>query len=154
MRLRDRGRLLSANTGAQKHLLSIIEGKVMWTVLGPETMKSLIRVVVRWWQGLFMAPGDRHAGNAAGDAVLLRRRMSRLGIDADVVARLEPALFGNLQTLCLACGQSKVCRHDLSHDLAGGAWDEYCPNAVVLNALSALCRFRADKTRSARSTMG
>jgi hypothetical protein len=126
----------------------------MRTVFGRETMKSLIRVVVRWWQGLFMASGDHHAGKAAGDVVLLRRQMSRLGIDADVVARLEPGLFGNLQTLCLECGQSKVCRHDLSHDPAGGAWDEYCPNAVVLNALSALRRFRANKARSARSTMG
>jgi hypothetical protein len=117
----------------------------MWTGLGK--IGSLMANALRRRQSPVTAPGDHLAGNGA-DAIPLRRRMSSLGIDADKFAHIEPALFGDLQTLCAGCGHPRLCKYDLRHDPAGVAWEDYCPNAVMLNAITALRWFRDGHPRA------
>jgi len=97
--------------------------------------------VVRWWHS-WLTAGD-HPGDKAADDALLLRRMSILGVDAGTFARVEPALFGDLQMLCRECECPDLCRSDLRHNPAGVAWEDYCPNAVVLNAVTELRWFGA-----------
>jgi len=47
-----------------------------------------------------------------------------------------------LATLCRGCDEPKLCKLDLAHNPNGVAWEDYCPNAVVLNAMAALRWFR------------
>jgi hypothetical protein len=102
--------------------------------------------VVRWWQS-WLTTGDRPDDKAADDALLLRR-MSILGVDADRFARVEPALFGDLQTLCRERERPDLCRRELRRDPAGVAWEDYCPNAAVLNVVTALRWFRYTGSRA------
>jgi hypothetical protein len=94
-----------------------------------------------WWNRRTGAPGSGHEG---ADTGLLTRRMATLGIDSETFARVEPALFGNLQTLCRECERPDLCRHDLRHDPAGTTWEDYCSNAVVLHAIKELRWFRTN----------
>lgn len=120
----------------------------MWTLYGLAEIGSLTGNIVRRWHG---RPMDDHGrGDDASDGGLLLQRMSTLGIDADSFARIEPALFGNLHTLCRECERPELCRHDLRRDPGGVAWEDYCPNAVVLNAVTELRWFRAAQTRAPR----
>ena len=118
----------------------------MWTPL--TRIGSLMRNLVRSWQS--RRPGLARRGDQRDDATLLLRRMSTINIDSDTFARLEPALFGNLQTMCRECEHPALCRHDLHDDPAGATWEDYCPNAVVLNAVAELRWFRAAAGRRAR----
>jgi hypothetical protein len=105
--------------------------------------------VVRWWQS-WLTAGDRPDDKAAADALLVRR-MSILGVDADTFARVEPALFGDLRALCRECERPNLCRRDLRHDPAGVAWEDYCPKAVVLNAVTEL-RWSAPHRRTSHNS--
>ena len=108
---------------------------------------SLAANLVRRWQGT-VAAGDCPGDNA--DGALLRGRMSRLGIDADTFVRAEPDLFANLATLCRECTDPQLCRRDLHHDPADTTWEDYCPNAVVLQAITELRWFSTGASRTAR----
>jgi hypothetical protein len=112
----------------------------MWTRHGLAWVDQLLEGFMRDWRR--RVTDFRRSGNDAGDAELLTRRMSALNIDSDTFARLEPALFGNLQTLCRECERPGQCRHDVCHDPAGPAWEDYCSNAVVLIAVKELRWFR------------
>jgi hypothetical protein len=117
-------------------------------IAAAEKIRSSVGGIVRWWQSLAAAPNG--TADSQSHPVLLRRRMAALDIDPDKAARLEPELFRDLQALCRGCDQPKLCRHDLSQNPGGVAWEDYCPNAVVLNAISALRWFRSGGTQSAR----
>jgi hypothetical protein len=117
----------------------------MWTLYGLADIGALTGNIVRRWHSRWTAD-DSQEGEGAGDGLLVRR-MSALGVDADTFARAEPALFGNLQTLCRECEEPGRCRHDLRRDPNDPAWEDYCPNATVLNALAELRWFRTENTR-------
>ena len=117
----------------------------MWTLYGLADIGALTGNVVRRWRARVTAD-DRQEDEAA-DAGVLARRMSALGVDSDAFARVEPALFGNLQTLCRECERPDLCRYDLRRDPKGAAWEDYCPNATVLNAVAELRWFRTANTR-------
>jgi|ERR1043166_8214156 hypothetical protein len=117
----------------------------MWTLYGLAEIGALTGNIVHRWHSRWTV-GDRQ--EEAADAGLLVRRMSALGVDSDTFARLEPALFGNLQALCSECGRPDLCRRNLRHDPAGVAWEDYCPNAVVLNAVRELHWFGAASGRA------
>ena len=108
----------------------------MWTIYGMAEIGSLTGTIVRRWKTRWAA--DDCGADEPSDPGLLARRMAVMGVDSDTFARLEPALFGNLQTLCRECERTDLCRHDLRRDPAGAAWEDYCPNAVVLNAVKEL----------------
>ncbi len=117
----------------------------MWTLYGLADIGALTGTIERRRHGRWTA--DDRQDDEAADAGLLARRMSALGVDADTFARVEPALFGNLQTLCRECERPDLCRHDLRKDPKGAAWEDYCPNATVLNAVAELRWFRTANTR-------
>jgi hypothetical protein len=108
----------------------------MWTLYGLAEIGTLTGAIVRRWQSR-SSSDDRRADGVPEDG-LLWRRMKAMDVDADTFARLEPALYGNLQTLCGQCEHPNLCRHDLRHDPANTAWEDYCPDAVVLNAIKEL----------------
>ena len=117
----------------------------MWTLYGLAEIGAMTGNIARRWHGRWTADPGPEDEAAAG---LLARRMSALGVDADTFARVEPALFANLKTLCRDCDRPGQCRHDLRHDAKDAAWEDYCPNATVLNAVAELRWFRtADKRR-------
>jgi hypothetical protein len=118
---------------------SIDQGEAMWTFYGLADIGALTGNIVGRWQTCVTGE-DR--GDDTADASRLRGRMSTLGVDADTFARVEPALFGNLQTLCGECERRDRCRNDLRRDPSGVGWEDYCPNAVVLNAIAELRWFR------------
>lgn len=119
----------------------------MWTLYGLAEIGALTGNIARRWRNRWI--GDRQDNDGA-DTNLLSRRMSALGVDSDTFARLEPALFGNLQTLCRECERPDLCRHDLRDDPPGATWEDYCPNAVVLNAVKELRWFGMAANRDGR----
>ncbi len=81
---------------------------------------------------------------------LLLRRMVALGVAAEAIAGREPEMFQYLKRSCATCEYPAQCAGDLQDISAARAsvsafpgWDDYCPNAVLLNALSELPWFRA-----------
>ena len=72
-------------------------------------------------------------------AYLLKFRMLILRIDPDAFSSAEPAFFLELQRSCSACQDHEVCGHDLTRDAVDPFWEdwqEYCPNAARLRAIS------------------
>jgi hypothetical protein len=67
---------------------------------------------------------------------LLMRRMQALGVDSDAVARAEGALMRDLVTGCGSCGRRDRCRDDLIRGPVACEWRSYCPNAILLGALT------------------
>jgi Family of unknown function (DUF6455) len=119
-------------------------GKPMWTLYGLAEIGALTGNVVRRWHSRWtVADSD----DETAEAGLLARRMAAVGVDADTFARLEPALFANLKTMCRECDRPGQCRHELRRDPSGAAWEEYCPNATVLNAVAELRWFRTANKR-------
>jgi Family of unknown function (DUF6455) len=119
----------------------------MWTLYGLAEIGALTGNVVRRWHSRWTS--DERQDEESTEAALLVQRMSALGVDAETFARHEPALLGNLQTLCRECEWPDRCRHDLRRDSDDVAWEEYCPNATVLNAVSELRWFATRNTSSA-----
>jgi hypothetical protein len=69
----------------------------------------------------------------------LPRRMRRLQIDLEEFFCTEPLLFRELAARCRQCSSATQCERDLCDPWASpsdGAWQHYCPNASVLNAIS------------------
>ena len=118
----------------------------MWTLYGLAEIGALTGTVVRRWQSRWTACDSEEEEGA--ESALLGRRMTALGIDSETFARHEPALHGNLQTLCRECEWPERCRHDLRRDPQAVVWEEYCPNATVLNAIAELRWFAATKARA------
>lgn len=75
------------------------------------------------------------AGKGPHAADLLLERMAALGLDSDEVARVEPAVFHDLQRVCSMCEAHGRCTRDLKRDAADPAWKDYCPNAETLTDL-------------------
>ena len=73
----------------------------MWTLYGLAEIGALTGNVVRRWHSRWISDERQDEENA--ETALLAQRMSALGVDAETFARHEPALLGNLQTLCREC---------------------------------------------------
>jgi hypothetical protein len=74
-------------------------------------------------------------------ADLLRRRMRILRVDPDGFSRFDSATFRELQKSCSACEVHGRCALDLAQDAINPTrsdWRDYCPNAAMLNMLSAV----------------
>jgi hypothetical protein len=74
----------------------------------------------------------------------LARRMVSLDLDPYELALSDPALLHHLQTHCTLCESRERCLQDFARETCGSAgrdredWREYCPNASLLDMLSAL----------------
>ena len=123
---------------------------------------SILSALRRWWHGhvknqsllselrnmkiedvardLGLSASDLSAlvSHGAGGCNLLRRRMASLDLAPDELARSEPALVSDLESLCTLCKSRGRCAHDLARNSAVsacGAWREYCPNVETLSML-------------------
>jgi hypothetical protein len=77
------------------------------------------------------------AGKWPESTNLLSQRMAVLHLDADEVARSQPAVSNDLKKLCSLCVSKGWCAHDLAKGAINPDWREYCPNTTTLLALSA-----------------
>ncbi len=90
-----------------------------------------------------MPPAGRHrvvASHAAAIELLLIR-MESLDLDSGEVKRIAPTTFCKLADTCMNCEFKARCERDLAYDSAGMVtqkWENYCPNAATLKAMSAL----------------
>lgn len=66
----------------------------------------------------------------------LMRMMAALQLDAAAVDRRDPATFRDLQRVCAMCEDKKRCGRDLADGDAVIWFEDYCPNASTLKALS------------------
>jgi hypothetical protein len=73
----------------------------------------------------------------------LQRRMEGVGLAIGAIADSEPDIFLHLQVLCATCEYPDLCERNLRDISAAPGWEDYCPNAVLLSALSELRLFRA-----------
>jgi hypothetical protein len=78
--------------------------------------------------------------NSGSETHLVQYRMGALDLDAYEVGLCEPALARHLQRKCTQCQARERCTRDLMGNAAAPVWQEYCPNAGVLNALADLQR--------------
>jgi uncharacterized protein DUF6455 len=82
-------------------------------------------------------------GSALDDDSLLLDRMRLLHINVGEMARAEPSLLRSLSIRCWGCESNTQCRRDLCTASANEEWRDYCPNASMLKAISALYGERA-----------
>jgi hypothetical protein len=86
---------------------------------------------------LGVSAGDlRRMAKLGPDAAkLMLDRMAALHLDAETVAKSEPATMRDLQRLCSTCANKKKCQFDLLLVPDDPMWWQYCPNASTLDAL-------------------
>ena len=68
-------------------------------------------------------------------ADLLKKMLLTLKVDPAVIASTNPLVMRDLQWLCVNCGAKKRCRHEIAKGTAPEHFQEYCPNAMTLEAL-------------------
>jgi hypothetical protein len=78
---------------------------------------------------------DRAAAGTTG-ADLLLRRLSALGFSPAALAQTEPKILHDLERRCACCEHHDRCTIDLSRQAVDRSWVNYCPNSVMLNALT------------------
>jgi hypothetical protein len=96
-----------------------------------------------FWQAALLAgitPWQRVLSKFHARERLLPRRMAVLGLDPEAFARREAATFRELSEGCGACAKSAQCEWDLMENPTDSAWQEYCPDAKRLVALSNCAR--------------
>jgi hypothetical protein len=85
--------------------------------------------------------GQQKFGPFSGGYDLLLMRMEALQLEPGEVRRIEPAVFHDLAEACSTCHRKDRCERDLAYISAGKVihdWEEYCPNATILNAMREL----------------
>ena len=85
--------------------------------------------------GLTRADLRNLADAGPGANELLREMMSVLHLDVAEVERAQPAVLRDLERVCALCDGRDRCRAELSEGTAARDWQEFCPNAVTLQAL-------------------
>ena len=70
-----------------------------------------------------------------GAADNLLKMLSALDVDADKLAKSDPAVMRDLQRLCMTCGHKRECQRELARGEAAEHFREFCPNAFTLDAL-------------------
>ena len=68
-------------------------------------------------------------------ARLLPRMLVALGIDPKNLAVGNAAVLRDLQRLCIACGNKRICLHRIEGGTAAENYADFCPNAYTLDAL-------------------
>jgi hypothetical protein len=80
-------------------------------------------------------------GPFSGGYDLLLMRMEALQLDPGEVRRIETAVFRDLAEACGTCHRKDQCGRDVAYILRGKVnhnWEDYCPNATILNAMREL----------------
>jgi hypothetical protein len=66
---------------------------------------------------------------------LLSFRMAMLGLDLHAIGWRHPETLDKMKRHCTSCSLREACTLDLKRDPDSPAWQSYCPNLRVLNAL-------------------
>ena len=66
----------------------------------------------------------------------LPRMLKTLGIDEDAIARTQPLVLRDMQRVCASCQFKRECESDLAAGTAAQAYEDYCGNAMTINALN------------------
>ncbi|MEJ2376453.1 MAG: hypothetical protein P8Y71_13900 [Pseudolabrys sp.] len=77
--------------------------------------------------------GMARRGPEAADLLLVR--MKALHLDAEKLAKGEPAVMHDLQRACSLCRTKRRCRRELARDPENPVWREHCLNEDTLLAL-------------------
>lgn len=72
----------------------------------------------------------------SGAFELLLMRMEALQLEPAEVRHIEPSVFSDLAKACATCEKKNSCESDLAYGSAGTV--TFCPNAAILNAMTAL----------------
>lgn len=68
-------------------------------------------------------------------ADLVQKMLVALHVDPKVIAASNPLVMRDLQRLCITCTDKKRCAHELAKGTAAEHFNEFCPNALTLDAL-------------------
>lgn len=75
------------------------------------------------------------ASRGPRSADLLQKMLPALGIDLKELSRTDPLVVRDLQRLCVTCNNKGRCQHELADGTAADDYQDFCPNAVTLDAL-------------------
>jgi hypothetical protein len=78
------------------------------------------------------------ASKGPGAADQLQKMLVALDVDPKALADTDPLIMRDLQRVCIACSDKKLCEHKLADGTAAAHFREFCPNAVTLDALFSL----------------
>ena len=84
---------------------------------------------------------QQRLGPFSGGYDLLLMRMEALQLESGEVRRIETAVFHDLAEACSRCHRKDQCERDVLYISTGKVihnWEEYCPNATILNAMREL----------------
>jgi hypothetical protein len=68
-------------------------------------------------------------------ANLLKRMLTALHVDPQIIADMDPLVMREMQWLCITCGNKNRCEHELAKGTATKNFHEFCPNAVSIDEL-------------------
>ena len=78
----------------------------------------------------------RRLDRAPARPLLLLQLLKVLGLDQGAIKQHDPLVFRDLERCCAMCEVKKRCRKEFSHGTARAHFQEFCPNAVTLQALA------------------
>jgi hypothetical protein len=101
-------------------------------------------------EGLHPADFERMAsslGMSSGDLVTLVRKgphaadelpkmLAELGINAEALSRVQPAVYHDMERVCARCEAKGRCDRDLASHTAAQHYEDYCLNASTIDALN------------------
>jgi hypothetical protein len=100
-------------------------------------------------EALDPADFERMAGSlgmSSGDLVTLVRKgphaadelpkmLAELGINAEALSRVQPAVYHDMERVCARCESKGRCDRDLASHTAAQHYEDYCFNAPTIDAL-------------------
>lgn len=85
--------------------------------------------LAEWWHSA------RHEADTEQLPVLLGRKLAALGLKAEEIEALSPAVLEDLKRNCRACPDRQRCIDDMAVDPLAPGWESYCPNSGTLSTL-------------------
>ncbi|MGZ5805374.1 MAG: DUF6455 family protein, partial [Xanthobacteraceae bacterium] len=65
----------------------------------------------------------------------LPKMLKALGIDQNALAKTQPLVLRDMERTCAQCDHKRQCDHDLAAGTATKHYEEYCGNALTIDAL-------------------
>lgn len=78
---------------------------------------------------------ERLLADQLGPSKLLPQRLAALGLDVNYIREAEPALYRDMQRVCLGCSRRGKCARDLWRGDVEAGMRDYCPNAATIDPL-------------------
>ena len=75
------------------------------------------------------------ASRGPGASAELPKMLQAVSIDPAELSLTHPAVLRDMAVVCSECDEKSRCRSDLTLRIAAAKYDEYCPNAQMIEAL-------------------